>query len=195
MNITAAGNLHAARRRHSGRGRVAGSFGAGSVSTAAGSTALLEFADAIDGPPTVTPPNRRTLDTTFDVTTAGTYEVTLADHAFPVALTTADARHPARWRLDAGRAASPPRDSASFAATPGRYRLLVIAEAPATPGAGAFGVRVRNTATQELLYARSEAVGQVSEVDAHRSTHRGRSSTHPHRLRDFPRRCRPAPRC
>lgn len=142
----------------------AGSFGARLVNPAAGSVAILEFADAIDSPPAANPVNRHTVDTEFDVTDAGTYDVSLVDHAFPEALSTLTLA----ILRDGGSTLAAQLGAAgitSFAATPGRYRLLVIGESPLATNAGAFGVRVRNAATQAMLFSRSEAVGQVHELD------------------------------
>ncbi len=142
----------------------AGSFGARLVNPAAGDAVVLEFAEAIDSPPAATPPNRRTVDTTFDVVDAGTYEVSLVDHVFPAALTTLTLA----ILRDGGSTLAAQLGAAgttSFAATPGRYRLLVIGESPPATNAGAFGVRVRNAANQSVLFSSSEAVGQVRGLD------------------------------
>jgi polysaccharide biosynthesis/export protein len=141
----------------------AGSFGASVVNTTAGNTVTLEFAEAINNPPPVVPPNRRTLDTTFEVTEAGEHEVALIDHAFPAALPTLTLAvlrdgDPAL----AAQLAAP--GTATFVATPGRYRLLVIGESTTATNAGAFGVRIRTAASQTLVYSRSEPVGRVKDL-------------------------------
>jgi polysaccharide export outer membrane protein len=140
----------------------AGSFGVEVVNVASPAVPLLALADRLENPSAAVPPNRRTVDTTFDVQDAGSYEVTLIDRAFPAALSTLTLAvlRDGDVALAAQLGAA---GSTTFDATPGRYRLLVIGESPADTNAGVFAVRVRHATSGTVVHARTEPVGRVRD--------------------------------
>jgi len=137
-------------------GTAGGTFGI-SVAPAAGGGAVFEAADAIaanEGPGA----NQSVLQTTFSTTTAGTYQLVLADHQFPAALASTDV-------LLLRRTATTPTivltAAGSFNANSGdTYELIIIATADANL-AGLYSVSVNGGAPATTAYRSDNAVGQL----------------------------------
>lgn len=125
--------------------------------------AVLEVSETIKIPNPPPPENRATLDATFTVTTAGDYRVSLADLGFPGALSSVilSVVREGGSGLDA-QLAGP--GSATFAATPGNYRLFAIGNANPDLKGGVFYTAVRAVATDAAIYRRMVPVGRVDQL-------------------------------
>lgn len=142
-----------------GVGSSAGIFGV-EVLPSGGGTAVFQFADTIAVPP-LPNPNLATLDAEFTVTDAGTYDVVLADMAFPATLQSVQFNI-----LGPGGLAFPaPGPSApgtyTFTASPGIHTLLVVAEASAAASAGLYSVHISGGPSTAVVYQRAHPVAQV----------------------------------
>lgn len=125
--------------------------------------AVLEITETINAANPPPPDTRQSLDTTFAVADTGDYRVSLADLGFPAAL--AAARLSIVREGGAGLTAQLAAPGvATFTATPGNYRLFVIADAEVTTGAGVYFVAVSSVATDAPLYRRMLPVGHIEEL-------------------------------
>ncbi|MEZ5500725.1 MAG: hypothetical protein R3E77_15030 [Steroidobacteraceae bacterium] len=159
-------------------GQLAAQMDSGSVGLllepVAGGNPVLQQVVALRAKTPGTVSTRSVIDAAFDIATAGTFEVTLGDFAFPsplasmsLAITREGSSSIALQMSGAG--------TASFAAQSGRYRIFVIADAAAAVVAGAYSVRVRDPSTDAALFAKIEPVGlarYVGEIDLAGGTHR-----------------------
>jgi len=120
----------------------------------------LETVSALALPPAALPDNAVLLDTSFTLTAAGQYEVTLTDFQLPQALGTLTL------------AITPPgggatvvnlsvAGSVTFTGAPGVYRLLAAAQTQTTGQAGLFSILVRAAADGAEIFARTTPVGQA----------------------------------
>jgi hypothetical protein len=136
-------------------GAAPGGFGL-NVAPAAGA-ALLEKVQAVVPTPAAT--DVGAIEATFDVAAAGTYALTLTDFgvsgffdaftSIQLALT--------RDNLLIGSLTAP--GTLTFAATPGRYGIAIVADPAGSAGQGLLGVRVRGGPGDAVVYDRTEAVG------------------------------------
>lgn len=143
------------------------------IADVASSAIVSEFSDTLTRSGTASPPNRQILDTQFEVTSAGAHEVVLNDPAFPAALSTLNLAitRPGASTITAQLGAA---GTASFNATPGTYRLFVIAEAAQNVGAGAFTVVVSELASGTNVLGRTLGVGateRLAVVDVQAAQH------------------------
>ncbi len=125
-------------------------------------TPVVDVAETIEVPNPPPPPTRKQLDTTFRVFDAGVHSVTLSDLGFPAPLAAA--------RLSVVRSGGGALDAqlgapgvAMFDATPGDYRLFVIADADAAELAGVAHVAV-TTAAGTPIYRRMLPAGRVETL-------------------------------
>ena len=130
----------------------------------ASDTPVLEFTATISVPNPPPAPTHQTLNTTFVVTDAGQYRVSLTDLEFPAAL--AGAQLAVVPEGGAPVATLPAAGEALFNANAGNHRLFVIADAEVTAGAGVYVVDVENVATGQSIYRRLLPVGRVTELGA-----------------------------
>lgn len=127
-------------------GEAGGGFFIG-VEPTAGGAAVVNHAGVIAAE-SLPGTGQSALQTTFEIEQAGTYQLTLTDHAFPVALTSIQAL------LLQETASGPPVPVTTtpdpiatpgmyqFTATPGTYQLVVVATAPGATLAGLYSVRI-----------------------------------------------------
>lgn len=131
-----------------------GGFGV-SVDPTAGGASLLDHADIIAA--SSTPSNGvSVLQADIQVAQAGTYEVTLADRAFPAAL--ASTQMLLLQQTDAGPVVVP-LNLGAFDATPGAYQLLIVATAAPPALAGLYSISVAMGSTQ--VYQSTQRVGNL----------------------------------
>jgi hypothetical protein len=117
-----------------------GTFGARVVSVAS-NAAVLDFADVIQAVAAAPAATTKNFETTFEILTAGNYQLTLTDHSFPAAMNQVAAAVLREGAPQLSANLSNP-GSAAFAATPGTYRVVASGTAGATRSAGLFSVRV-----------------------------------------------------
>jgi hypothetical protein len=176
-----------------GAGSSAGIFGVrilesdGSIAECqfAGSGAApgaCEFADTITlaAPPT---PNVATLEASFDLAEAGSYQLDLSDVAFPSALQNVQFNilAPGGGLVFPAPGPSGP-GSYSFTGVAGTYELLLVAEASAAASAGLCSVRISGGPSAAVIYEHSHPVAQVAApVDIDLSA----TGTYTLRLTDF----------
>ncbi len=123
---------------------------------------VLEFTATFSVPNPPPPETAQNLNTTFAVSEAGQYRLTLADLGFPqtlVKLELALVREGGTLEVDLDAAGE-----ALFNAVPGNYRLFVNAEADAAAIAGMYFVDVSGVNSQSSIYQRVLPVGRVSEL-------------------------------
>jgi len=134
-----------------------GSFAARVVAVPGG-TIALDYSDAVSTPQPSPPTGQTTGQTQVAISDAANYRITLADLAFPEDLVSVDLLL-TRGGVQVARL-SKATPSADFAATPGTYDLLMVAQAAAS-SAGLFGVRIVNLATGAGIYDSSMPVGRL----------------------------------
>ena len=117
------------------------------VTPVGGQTPSNAFVDAVAGAGPSPPPGQSVLQTQFTVTSAGAYQLALADLAFPAAL------HPASLDIAVWNQASPGTlvfveagvDAGNFALgtlSAGTYQLVVVAQAASPAYAGLYGLTI-----------------------------------------------------
>jgi len=133
------------------------------VQTAPGGVSLLQFSDGIEAVPVAPNPAQSTLDVTFPIATAGSYQVTLTDRALPSALSSVDVvllRQGAIPITLTGPCTSPCSTNFNVSSA-GSYNLLVIARA-ADPGqAGVYSVAVTGGSGATTVYSSTQPVGRM----------------------------------
>jgi plastocyanin len=131
-------------------GQSSASFGLRLVRSGDGAP-VLDVAQVMALPPGSLPSNVQVIDTTFDVTSAGDYELSLNDATLPEALATLTlliTKDGAPVLTLNGPTASPVTLAGLQAGT---YQLFAAGQAGATSGAGVFGVRVRRAGGADVL--------------------------------------------
>jgi hypothetical protein len=123
---------------------------------------VLDLSEPISVPNPPPPATHQELDTTFVVSGAGQYVVTLADLGFPQSLAKAELAVVPEGDAIAATLAAP--GQATFDANPGNYRLFVRADADLAAGAGVYFVEVRGIAGGPAIYRRMLPVGRVMEL-------------------------------
>jgi len=150
-------------------GAPAASAGSGTVGVkvtrASDASTLQDFVAAIAAPPAAVPENRAILDTTFTPTAAGKYEVVLSDLGLPQALP--------NLILSVTQVGGallttlPGAGTTSFAGQAGvAYKIVALAESAPDVNAGLFGVRVRDSASGNVVLSRAVPVGRVRQLGA-----------------------------
>jgi hypothetical protein len=143
-----------------GSGSSAGIFGV-EVLPSGGGAAILEFADTIALSATPNP-DLATLEAEFTVTESGTYDVVLADLAFPAALQSVQFNVLTPGGGLAFPAPSPAAPGTySFSAVPGTHKLLLVAQADAAVSAGLYSVRIAGGSAAAVVYERTHPVAQL----------------------------------
>jgi hypothetical protein len=141
-----------------------GSFGAFSICTAPQATptaciAADSFSGTIQAPSTVSTSGQSTLNTTFTVTTAGVYTVTLVDDQFPTALQSAVAGITQGSTPVAGPIV--PGTPVQVTLAPDvTYSLLVGATASATTLSGLYSIAI-TASNGAAVFARTLPVGEL----------------------------------
>jgi hypothetical protein len=142
-------------------GAAGGTFGI-TVAPSAGGGAVFEAVDAIaanEGPAA----GQSVLQTKFTVTAAGSYQLAIADRAFPAALASTNV-------LLLRQTATSPEIALTAAGTFNAsanetYELIVIATAGATQ-AGLYGVSVTGGPSNAVIYRSDNTVGQLPPATA-----------------------------
>jgi hypothetical protein len=124
-----------------------------------GGTIALDYSDAVSTPLPEPPAGQTVGQTQVAIADSAAYRITLADHAFPEDLASVDLLL-TRGGVEVARL-SKTAPAADFAATPGTYDLLIVAQAGAASSAGLFGVRIANLATGARAYDSSVPVGRL----------------------------------
>jgi hypothetical protein len=125
-------------------------------------TPVLDVTETISIPNPPPAPTHQVLDTTFTVTDAAQYRVSLTDLGFPQALASVQlAVVPEGGAPVATLAAA---GQATFNANPGNYRLFVIADADTAAGAGLYFAEVRGVTSGAAIYQRMLTVGHVTQL-------------------------------
>jgi len=138
------------------QGEAGGGFSL-KVMPAAGGTPLLDHADSVaaqSSPAT----GQSALQTTFNIGQAGAYNLTLTDHAFPLALASLQAI--LLRETDSGPVVARTGPGPFTVTTPGDYQLIVLATASSPDLAGLYGVRVAAGAT--IAYQSTQPVGNMA---------------------------------
>jgi hypothetical protein len=142
---------------------TASSFGSFSVRVVpvSGGNPALDYSNLIETP---TPPpatGQSARQTQFVIAAAGTYRASLSDAGFPENLAQIDlliTRGGVEYtRLDGTN------NTKQFAAEPGTYDVLVVAQAGALTEAGLYGVLVTNVGNGEVVSNESFPVGDLAE--------------------------------
>ncbi len=129
------------------------------VASLADNSIVIDYSDTVIQPQAALPPGQAVWQTQVQVAIAGNYRITLDDLDFPAALTGADlllvrdGQQAARVSL-----ASPVAD---FAAVPGSYDLLAVAQAAGTVAAGLVGIRIVNLGDATAVYDVSQPIGSL----------------------------------
>lgn len=138
-------------------GAASGGFGV-KVAPAAGGLPLQEHPDVITAPSTPGS-GQSALQTSFDITQAGTYRLVLTDLAFPEALAATP-----RVLLLQEASSGPvivPIIADTFDATPGTYQLLILATASPASLSGLYNVRVDSGDGTDTVYVSTQPVGNL----------------------------------
>lgn len=135
-----------------------GSFAARVVAVPSGAVEL-DYSDAVTTPRPEPPAGQTIGQAQVVIADAATYRLSIADLAFPEDLTSVDLLL-TRGGVQVARL-SKATPTADFAATPGTYDLLIVAQAGAISSAGLFGVRMANLATGTRVYDTSLPVGRL----------------------------------
>lgn len=155
---SAAFTASAGRHRLHVLGIAAANVRAGSyavrVTPTGGGAAVLDTAASLSANSQV-PSNTSVLQTEFSITQAGTYELALTDHAFPVAL--------ASTQLAVLQPPNAPIITApgQFTATPGTYSLIVIATAETASQAGLYSLVIEGGPANARVFQTTRAVGRM----------------------------------
>lgn len=132
-----------------------------SVTPQAGGTPLVETAGAITGDASA-PPASELLQAQFDIAAAGTYQVTITDHAFPAAL--AAAPQVALLRNTGSGFENVQLNAGAFTVAPdktGAYELEVFATAAGPDEAGLFSARVSGGPSSVVVHQSTNRVGRL----------------------------------
>jgi hypothetical protein len=126
-------------------------------------TAVVDFSNVVQNVDPPPPATQKTLDTTFEVTAAGRYELALADLQFPVAVNqvTAAVIREGAPQVSANLTAP---GTAAFDATPGVYRVVAVGTAASTRAAGLFSVRVRPVGGGAARFLQVVELGNVARI-------------------------------
>jgi hypothetical protein len=137
-----------------------GSFAVRVVPVSGGSPAL-DYSNLIEAPTSPPATGQSTRQTQFVIAAAGTYRATLSDAGFPEELARIDlliTRGGVEYtRLDGTN------NTKQFAAEPGTYDVLVVAQAGALTDAGLYGVLVTNVGNGQVVSNESYPVGDLAE--------------------------------
>jgi hypothetical protein len=132
------------------------------IAPAAGGAPVLDDSDSISSPPPPPPTGQTSRQSQFTVQTSGTYRIALSDAAFPEKLQRIDVlvtRGGVEYaRLDAAKT------DRQFAATPGSYDVLVVAQAAVSTNAGLYGLRVDNIENGQAVLDESYPVGTLGDA-------------------------------
>ena len=131
-----------------------GSFGLRLVSPAG---ALLDEVESVTAPQPLT--DVAAIDTHFDVATAGSYALTLTDFGAAGFFDAFESLALALARDDQIVQTLTASGTITFAATPGRYSVAILADPSGAAGEGLLGVRVADAAGATTLLDFTEAVG------------------------------------
>jgi hypothetical protein len=176
--FTSAGTRQVSLNAGTYRVRVAGEVGANSgsgffqvtVRSTAGAQFLLNFSSVLTRLSAATASTVRVLEADVSIPVPGNYVAEITDLNFPALLVNASLflalpspALPVILDLPGSPAAT--TRSATFSTTAaGTYQLFALAEANTTAGSGALAVRIRNTATNAVVYGTIVAVGRVAPV-------------------------------
>jgi hypothetical protein len=149
-------------------GAVGGTFSV-QVAPAGGGAAVFQYEDTVG--PAATAPNtgQSGVATQFSVSSAGTYQLTATDLAFPVVLTSLSVGVFVHCGTTPGctptpvyttTAGSAPPFSASLSLVAGTYDLFMVAKADPTALQGLFSVQIAGGGA--TLYGTTQAVGNLS---------------------------------
>lgn len=146
-------------------GAAGGSFGV-SVAPSAGGATLIDHVGVINAP-AQSSDGLSALQTSFPIATAGTYRLVLTDLAFPAALTSSRTL----VLRETGSTPVVVLDTqgfvpATFAATPGTYQLLIVAQAAAPELAGLYSVSIDSGIGTLVVYQYTQAVGTLAPATA-----------------------------
>ena len=126
-----------------------------------GGTPALDYSNLIESPTTPPASGQSTRQTQFVIAAAGTYRASLFDASFPESLTRINlliTRGGVEYaRLDGTNSTK------QFAADPGTYDVLVVAQAGALTDAGLYGVLVTNVGSGAVVSSESYPVGNLGE--------------------------------
>jgi len=149
-------------------GAIGGAFGV-QLAPAAGGAAVWEYSDAIGAanPPPST--GQSVLSTKFTVTTAGTYQLSVSDLSFPVALSSLQLIILNDCGTTPGCITAPlsPTPSSGTAIAEsltlgaGTYDLFVIATADTTALQGLYSIQISGGSPSTAVYATTVPVGQL----------------------------------
>lgn len=134
----------------------AGGFGV-SVAPAAGGASVVDHADVIAAE-SAPAGGQSALQENFDIAQAGTYQLTVTDHAFPAAL--ASTQILLLRETDSGPVVVNVVGGA-FTAAPGTYQLVIVATASAPSLAGLYSVRVDTGPASPVIYQSLQPVGTL----------------------------------
>jgi hypothetical protein len=142
------------------QGEAGGGFGL-KVAPAGGGTSLLDHVDVIaaQSAPAI---GQSASQASFAIAQAGSYQLTLTDHAFPAPLASLQAL--LLQDTDSGPVVVPVTAGAFDAATPGTFELVIVATADSTSLAGLYGVRV--AAGPNIVYRSTQPVGNLPPATA-----------------------------
>jgi hypothetical protein len=129
----------------------------------ANNTAVLDFSDAMQRVAAPPPPTQETLDATFEIAAAGSYQLTLSDLQFPAALNQATAAVVREGAPQVAASLAAPGNT-TFDATPGTYRIVAVGTVGSTTGAGLFSVRVRSAGGGAARYVQTVDVGATQRI-------------------------------
>jgi len=138
-------------------GTAGGSFGV-SVAPSAGGAALIDHAGAINAP-TQSSDGLSALQTNFTIAQAGTYRVVVTDLVFPAALASSQTLV---LRETGSGPVVVPFTQGFFAATPGTYQLLIVAQAAAPELAGLYSVSIDSGIGTAVVYQYTQPVGNLT---------------------------------
>jgi hypothetical protein len=147
-------------------GAVGGAFGV-QLTPAAGGAAVWQYSDAIGAASPPPSSGQSVLSTKFTVTAAGSYQLTVSDLSFPVALSSLQLVILNDCGTTPGCVTSPvsptpavgPAISVPLTLAAGNYDLFVIAGADTTALQGLYSIQI--AAAGNVLYATTVPVGQL----------------------------------
>jgi hypothetical protein len=128
------------------------------VAPAAGGTSVVSTAGDIAAE-NAPPSSQSVLQARFDIGEGGTYQLTVTDHAFPVALN--EPPLVLLLRNTPGGPVEVTRTAGAFTTDAGSHDLVVFATAASPAQAGVYSVRISGGPTASVPYVSTNAVGRM----------------------------------
>jgi hypothetical protein len=142
--------------------RGSGSFAASLTATATGA-AVAQYSDGVTTLQPSPPVGQSTIQTQLEIAGSGRHALSVEDLRIPAPLAVV-AVLLSRGGVEVARL-SAAGTRAEFDATPGRYDLLLVAQAGTATAAGALGVRVAEVASSVNVFEQTYPVGRLAAGD------------------------------